>query len=141
MGSRANIPWSNNQQVSNSVSTVYSPWVNFSACSVHGEFNFSPYAMPLPEKSAETGSRLTGDDMCAYMETFAEKFLAGKIKCKTEIRGIERSSSGSWLVTVEDLFNGSQEVLNFSHIVLCTGVHLSIKVAHRRETHQQVGMQ
>ncbi|KAG6861662.1 hypothetical protein C0995_013664 [Termitomyces sp. Mi166 len=77
--------------------------------------------MPPPSKAAETGGRLTGDDMCAYMETFTAKFLAGKIKLKTEILDIRRSSSGSWLVTVENIPSGVQEVLVFSHIVLCTG--------------------
>ncbi|KAG5354248.1 hypothetical protein C0989_003761 [Termitomyces sp. Mn162] len=87
---------------------------------VYGEYRFSPCPMSSPSEAAETGGRLTGDDMCTYMETFAAKFLAGKIKFNTEILGV-RKSTGSWLVTVEDIPSGVQEVLVFSHIVLCTG--------------------
>ncbi|KAH0584375.1 hypothetical protein H2248_009914 [Termitomyces sp. 'cryptogamus'] len=87
---------------------------------VYGEYRFSPCPMSPPSEAAETGGRLTGDDMCAYMETFAAKFLAGKIKFNTEILCVRRST-GSWLVTVEDIPSGIQEVLVFSHIVLCTG--------------------
>ncbi|KAG6867950.1 hypothetical protein C0993_009201 [Termitomyces sp. T159_Od127] len=78
---------------------------------VHGEFTFSSCPMPLPSKSGETGGRLTGDDMCAYMESFAAKFLAGRIKFRTEILSIQRPSDGIWLVTVKDLLNGAQDVL------------------------------
>ncbi|KAG6918033.1 hypothetical protein DXG01_016885 [Tephrocybe rancida] len=88
---------------------------------VHGEFRFSSLPMAPPLKAAETGGRLTGDDMCAYMETFADTFLAGKIRFRTEIISVQRSSTGAWQVTVQDTQNAAKEVLIFSHIVLCTG--------------------
>ena len=81
--------------------------------------------MPPPLKAAETGGRLSGDDMCAYMQDFADKFLEGKIKFGTEVTNICRSEDGTWLVNVVHLRNGAQETLKFSRIVLCTGVSSS----------------
>ncbi|KAF5386925.1 hypothetical protein D9615_001925 [Tricholomella constricta] len=88
---------------------------------VHGEFRFSSLFMPPPSKAEESGGRLTGDDLCAYMETFANMFLDGKIRFETEVLGIRRSPSGSWFVTTEDRRSADQQVLEFSRIVLCTG--------------------
>ncbi|KAG5639502.1 hypothetical protein H0H81_000647 [Sphagnurus paluster] len=58
---------------------------------------------PPPSKAAETGGRLTGEDMCVYMENFACTFLEGKIRFSTLVKGIRRAPSGGWLVTVKDL--------------------------------------
>ncbi|KAG6810296.1 hypothetical protein H0H92_012520 [Tricholoma furcatifolium] len=93
---------------------------------VHGEFRFSPLPMPPPSKAAETGGRLSGEDMCNYMESFAERFLSGKIRFKTEIISIRRSPDDLWLVTVLTVLdrhseNAVPEELVFSRIVLCTG--------------------
>ncbi|KAG6840188.1 hypothetical protein C0991_008352 [Blastosporella zonata] len=88
---------------------------------VHGEFRFSSLPMAPPSKTAETGGRLTGDDMCAYMETFADTFLSGKIRFRTEITAIRRAADESWQVTVQDRQTAVQETLLFTHIVLCTG--------------------
>ncbi|KAF8061622.1 FAD/NAD-P-binding domain-containing protein [Lyophyllum atratum] len=88
---------------------------------VHGEFRFSSLPMPPPSQSAETGGRLAGDDMCTYMETFAHTFLNSKITFETEVLAIYRSASGLWLVTVEGRGSATQQVFEFSHIVLCTG--------------------
>ncbi|KAG5647170.1 hypothetical protein DXG03_001125 [Asterophora parasitica] len=88
---------------------------------VHGEFRFSSLPMAPPLKAEESGGRLTGEDMCAYMENFASTFLEGKLSLETEVLGIRRSPSGSWAVTVENRQSGAREVLEFSRIVLCTG--------------------
>ncbi|GLB35449.1 putative pyridine nucleotide-disulphide oxidoreductase [Lyophyllum shimeji] len=106
---------------------------------VHGEFRFSSLPMPPPSKASETGGRLSGEDMCAYMENFAETFLNGKIRFETEVLAIRRAASGAWSVTVEDRRSGTQEVLQFTHIVPCTGgcsnpnvpEHLSPETAKR----------
>lgn len=85
--------------------------------SPHGEFCFSSLAMPPPE-----GGRISGKDMCNYMETFAETFLKDKIKFEVEVLNIRRSPSGSWNVETKDKNEGTITVLEYSRIVLCTGV-------------------
>ncbi|KAF8162699.1 hypothetical protein B0H34DRAFT_650867 [Crassisporium funariophilum] len=91
--------------------------------SVHGEFNFSAMEMPLPENSAESGGRLSGQDVCNYMEKFTEKYLAGKAKFihETEVLNIERDEQGKWNVAVKDIPSGSEGVMTFSRIILSTG--------------------
>ncbi|KAI9571710.1 FAD/NAD-P-binding domain-containing protein [Boletus coccyginus] len=90
--------------------------------SVHGEFGFSPLAMPPPIHKEKTGNRLSGDDMTAYMEKFADTFLSGKIRFETEILDIRRGRDGAgWEVEVLDLKTGNKGVLNYARIVLCTG--------------------
>lgn len=98
----------------------YSLKLNYS---VHGEFRFSSLAMPPPSDASKTGGRLSGEDMCEYMEMFANTYLKDKIKFRTEIIGIRRSSpEGPWLISVQDKETGASEVLEYSRIVLCTGV-------------------
>ena len=60
--------------------------------------------------------------MCNYMETFAETFLKDKIKFEVEVLNIRRSPSGSWNVDIKDKHEGTITVLEYSRIVLCTGV-------------------
>lgn len=92
--------------------------------SVHGEFRFSPLAMPPPMLKGE--NRLSGEDMTAYMEEFADTFLAGKIRFETEILDIRRGKDGSdWEVEVVDLRTDNKEILSYARIVLCTGVRPS----------------
>ena len=82
--------------------------------------------MPPPENGV---GRLTGLDMCNYMEKFSEKFLAGKAKfhMETEVLNIDRDEKGIWSVAVEDLPTKSLRTLTFSRIILSTGVsHISI---------------
>jgi hypothetical protein len=78
--------------------------------------------MPPPGDSAKTGGRLSGKDVCNYMETFAETFLKDKIKFEVEVLNIRRSPSGSWNVDIKDKYEGTISVLEYSRIVLCTGV-------------------
>lgn len=82
--------------------------------------------MPPPALKGKTGNRLCGEDMVAYMETFADTFLVGKIRFETEILDIRRGKDGSgWEVQVLDLRTGNTEVLSYARIVLCTGVGAS----------------
>ena len=91
--------------------------------SVHGEFRFSPLPMPLPVFQEETGNRLCGEDMSAYMENFASMFLAGKIRFETEVLDVRRAGDDiDWEVDVFNLGTGNKEILSYAHIVLCTGV-------------------
>ena len=61
--------------------------------------------------------------MSAYMESFADTFLAGKIRFETEILNIRRGRDGAgWEVEVLDLRTGNKDVLHYARIVLCTGV-------------------
>ena len=76
--------------------------------------------MSSPQTS--TGSHLSGEDMCAYMEKFADTFLSGKIRFETEILEIRRAGGSGWEVEVQDLRTGVKEVLTYARIVLCTGV-------------------
>lgn len=68
------------------------------------------------------GGRLSGEDMHQYMQEFSEKFLNGKIRFDTEVNKIRRDSTGLWLLDTINKSTGSQEILRFSRIVLCTGV-------------------
>ncbi|KAG6381877.1 FAD/NAD(P)-binding domain-containing protein [Boletus reticuloceps] len=89
---------------------------------VHGEFAFSPLPMPPPALKAEAGNRLCGEDMTAYMEKFADTYLAGKIRFETEILDVRRGREGlGWDVEVLNLRTGNKEVLSYARIVLCTG--------------------
>ena len=97
--------------------------------SVHGEFRFAALQMPPPADAAKSGGRLSGLDMCNYMETFAQNFLKGNIRFETEVLDIRRHHETSfWCVTVEDKHSG-RDVIKFARIVLCTGVrrHLHFK--------------
>ncbi|KAF8875651.1 hypothetical protein BD779DRAFT_1678155 [Infundibulicybe gibba] len=62
--------------------------------SVQGEFQFS--SLPMEYTSSGTGNRVSGDEMCNYMETFAEKYLAGKIQFNIEVLDIRRNASAKW---------------------------------------------
>ncbi|KAG6335021.1 hypothetical protein ID866_4066 [Astraeus odoratus] len=86
---------------------------------VRGEFCFSSLPMPPPQGS--TNGRLTGEDMSAYMEMFADTFLSGKIRFETEILDIRRGGDSGWEVEVQDLRANKKEVLSYDRIVLCTG--------------------
>lgn len=83
--------------------------------------------MPPPQNSI--GNRLGVEDMCAYMEIFADTFLPKKIRFETEILDIRRVNGSGWEVEVQDLRTGVKEVLTYARIVLCTGVRpISIQV-------------
>ncbi|KAI0068518.1 FAD/NAD-P-binding domain-containing protein [Artomyces pyxidatus] len=87
--------------------------------SLSGELTFSSLEMPLPKGAY---GDISGDDMRAYLECFAEKFLAGRIRFATEVRRIERGEAGNgWRVHVEDKNTDRAETLAFARIVLCSG--------------------
>ncbi|TFK38878.1 hypothetical protein BDQ12DRAFT_604602 [Crucibulum laeve] len=90
---------------------------------VHGEYRFSSLEMPPPATSVETGGHITGVDMCNYMESFAEKFLNGRVTFhfETEFHNLRRDEAGTWHVKTEHLKSGRAETLEFKRIVLCTG--------------------
>ena len=66
--------------------------------------------------------------MCNYMEAFAETFLKDKIKFEVEVLNIRRSPSGSWNVDIKDKHQGTMTVLEYSRIVLCTGVSTQFEI-------------
>lgn len=78
--------------------------------------------MPPPAKSKETGGRLTGADMNRYFESFADRFLKGKILFNVEILNVSRNARGGWNVLVNDKINGLDNLLHYDKIVVCTGV-------------------
>ncbi|KAF9034318.1 hypothetical protein BJ165DRAFT_1512908 [Panaeolus papilionaceus] len=91
--------------------------------SVHNEYRFSALAMPPPENAAESGGRLSGMDMCRYMERFYEMFLKEKAKFifKTNVLNIHRDEPGKWKVKVQDRESQKERVMQFAKIVLATG--------------------
>ncbi|CAL1698410.1 unnamed protein product [Somion occarium] len=77
--------------------------------------------MPLPANANVTGGRLSGEDMRAYMESFADRFLKDRIKYDTEALNICRRNGGGWVVTAKGLNSGTMFELEYDKIVLCTG--------------------
>jgi L-2-hydroxyglutarate oxidase LhgO len=80
--------------------------------------------MPPPKTASEYGSRLSGMDMCEYVEKFSQQFLEGKAKFEmnTEVLGIERDIGGQWKVRVQRHSDSSSNTLTFSRIILASGV-------------------
>lgn len=81
--------------------------------------------MPPPEDATiDNGGRLSGIDLCNYMENYTKAFLMGKAKfqMESEVLNIVRNKKGKWRITIEDLRLGSSSVLTFSRIILSTGV-------------------
>lgn len=83
--------------------------------------------MPPPVDAQKTGGRLTGFDMCNYLESFTDRFLKGLVRYETEVLSIRRdhttvSTKEGWLVDVENKGSDTRETLKYSKIVLCTGV-------------------
>ncbi|KAI0034738.1 FAD/NAD-P-binding domain-containing protein [Vararia minispora EC-137] len=88
---------------------------------VHGEFRFSCLPMPPPKDATVTGGRLSGEDMCAYAETFVDKFLSGRMRYKTLVTRVRRVEEGGWLLDVKDLKTGEIHELRYTKLALCTG--------------------
>ncbi|KAI6131220.1 FAD/NAD(P)-binding domain-containing protein [Pisolithus croceorrhizus] len=84
---------------------------------VYGEFCFSSLPMPPPQNQ----KRLGGEDMCSYMEKFADTFLAGKIQFEIEVLNIRRAIGSGWEIQVQDLRRKVKKILVYDRIVLCTG--------------------
>lgn len=78
--------------------------------------------MPKPDNARETGGRLTGEDMVLYMESFADRFLNGKITFGVEVENISRGPDRTWLVKIRSLADGAIQSLQFDKLVLCSGV-------------------
>ncbi|PPQ71555.1 hypothetical protein CVT24_006436 [Panaeolus cyanescens] len=91
--------------------------------SVHNEYRFSALPMPPPENAAESGGRLSGKDMCRYMEKFYEMFLKDKANFifKTNVLNIHRDEPGKWRVNLKDRDSGEEREMRFARIVLATG--------------------
>ncbi|KAI6096926.1 FAD/NAD(P)-binding domain-containing protein [Pisolithus croceorrhizus] len=85
--------------------------------SVYGESSFSSLPMPPPQNQ----KRLGGEDMCSYMEKFADTFLAGKIQFETEVLNIRHATGSGWEIQVQDLRTKVKQLLFYDRIVLCTG--------------------
>ena len=88
--------------------------------------------MPPPTKSEETGGRLSGADVQAYLQSFVERYLKGKIRYQTEVQRIRRGEKDGWQVTVQDLVSGDTSTLHFDKLVLCSGVSLIFTQPIRR---------
>jgi len=85
--------------------------------------------MPEPHGSVETGGRLSGEDVRQYMESFAERFLKGKIRFETEVLNIRRGDLGrGWDVLVHDRRTDTEKVSYYSRVILCTGVSLECRI-------------
>lgn len=84
--------------------------------------------MPAPKNSKETGGRLTGEELGQYMESLADRYLKGHVRCNTIVTNIRRSRDGDpkgtkrWVVSVRDSSTDSVETVSYDRIVLCTGV-------------------
>ena len=74
--------------------------------------------MASPENA---DGHMSGDDMCAYAETFSERFLQGRFRYSTHVRKLRRLTDGWWLDTV-NVVTGVEERLHYEKLVLCTGV-------------------
>ena len=89
--------------------------------------------MPPPVQDKEFGVRLSGEDMQLYMESFADKFLKGRIRYNTVVTNIRRASSKDaeshakpWALSLRDCRTGEESQLLYDRIVLCTGVNLTV---------------
>jgi len=81
--------------------------------------------MPPPADAAATGGRLSGMDMCNYMESFSDTYLKGNFRFETEVVNIRQDDmTSTWLVKVKNLKTGIEEVLKYTRLVLCTGVSI-----------------
>lgn len=101
--------------------------------------------MPPPEDAGKTGGRLRGEDVRAYMESFADRFLKSNIHYDTEVvkirrepvkssdnqanqnGGVDASAEGAtrWVVDTRDTQTGVQSQRTYDRLVLCTGVSTS----------------
>ncbi|KZV64499.1 FAD/NAD-P-binding domain-containing protein [Peniophora sp. CONT] len=84
---------------------------------VYGEYRFSCLPMAPPEN---TDKHMSGNDMCAYGEMFAERFLAGRFRYDTRVRKLQRLSDG-WRLDTINTRTGVEERLRYDKLVLCTG--------------------
>lgn len=79
--------------------------------------------MSPPSGAPQTGGRLTGEDMRHYMQDFSDKFLKDKIRFHTEVLMIRRDDiTSKYFIEVEDKLTGQKETLEYSRVVVCSGV-------------------
>lgn len=101
----------------------------------------------MPPPSIPSENRITGFDLRSYFESFADKFLHGRIRFNTEVVSIKRKwnstslrvvpgtmggkrgrkesteRGGGWLLRVrKNGTMGREEDVEFDKVVLCTGV-------------------
>ncbi|EKM52446.1 uncharacterized protein PHACADRAFT_149103 [Phanerochaete carnosa HHB-10118-sp] len=98
---------------------------------VYGEYRFSSLPMPPPTDTTKSGGRLGGEDMRLYMESFADRFLRGKLRYNTIVTNIRSAKpdlstlssppSKRWIITVRDRNTGEESQLRYDRVVLCTG--------------------
>ncbi|TCD66639.1 hypothetical protein EIP91_001106 [Steccherinum ochraceum] len=77
---------------------------------VHGEYRFSSLPMPPP---TNISGRLTGENLRSYFQTFADRFLAGKIRFNTEVESIRRGKDGGWEVAALNLDTKETSTVHF----------------------------
>ncbi|PPR00533.1 hypothetical protein CVT24_005507 [Panaeolus cyanescens] len=99
---------------------------------VHGEYRFSALDMPPPSQAKENAGRLSGMDLCNYMEKFSDTFLKGKAKImfRTTVLNVHRDAPGEWRIKIQDLDSGEVGEKRFSKIVLATGGCSNPKIPH-----------
>ncbi|KAH9939295.1 FAD/NAD-P-binding domain-containing protein [Epithele typhae] len=80
------------------------------------------------DSPSEKDGRLTGDDLSAYTDAFASKFLEGKIEYGVEVRDIRRNPSGAGsLVDLTHRATSQKETLlnketrEYGRVVMCIG--------------------
>jgi dimethylaniline monooxygenase (N-oxide forming) len=76
--------------------------------------------------SAAPGKRITGQDMQAYMELFADRFLSGCIRYNEEVLRIDYQDKDvlPWAIHIQNTHTRKEDVIYYARIVLCTGVGL-----------------
>lgn len=77
--------------------------------------------MSPPTNHKATGGRLTGDDMRAYFEQFAQTFVQDKIIYRTRVKSVRRAAVG-YVLQVLHLDSQKEDELHFDRLVLCSGV-------------------
>ncbi|KAI9057640.1 FAD/NAD-P-binding domain-containing protein [Trametes sanguinea] len=98
---------------------------------VHGEYRLSPMKMAHRPKTGALQGRLSGEELSEYFQSFAHKFLDGKILYGREVQRIRRDASGEgWEVDVLSIGDGTTETRNYARIVLCTGGCSSPRIPH-----------
>jgi hypothetical protein len=91
--------------------------------------------MPPLKGSSEYGSRLSGMDLCHYVEGFSRRFFDGETKfhMNTGI-GIRWDKRGRWKC-VQSLSGAFSDTLMFSHIILASGVSTNPFASQSYSTH------
>ena len=89
----------------------------------------SPLKVQAPIDLNAKPGLMTGYDTHAYIKTFTDTFLSGRIRYGTEILSVRRGQVRAWDIRVKDLASRSEETLSYDKIVLCTGVSSKVLIA------------